>query len=151
VRLPLGPQFVNPNTPDTQNGQTPLSWAAWHGHEGIVKLLLGRPDVNPDSRCHSGQTPLLWAARKGHEGIVKLLLGRGNVNPNIPDPIYRRTPLLWAAENGHEGIVKLLLGREDVNPYRLDNSGQTSLGLATRNMHRRVVIMLQSRYSQRTR
>jgi len=31
---------VNPNHEDTEYGRTPLSWAAWIGHVGIVTMLL---------------------------------------------------------------------------------------------------------------
>jgi len=153
VRLFLGPRFVNPTSigrrwgkarrvadllfgrryvnPDSSSssGRTPLSWAAWSGHEGIVKLLLGREDVNPNTPdTKYGQTPLLSAAGKGYEGIVKLLLGREDVNPNTPDTKHGQTPLVWTAGNGHEGIVKLLLGRGDVNPNTPDTKyGQTPL------------------------
>ena len=72
VRLFLKPKFVNPRSaglqwektaqavgslfgrgyvnPDrsSKSGRT-LSWAAENGHEGIVRLLLGREDVNPDT------------------------------------------------------------------------------------------------------
>ena len=27
-------------------GRTSLSYAAWHGHEGVMKILLGREVVN---------------------------------------------------------------------------------------------------------
>ena len=74
------------------NGHTPLAWAAESGHEGMVKLLLGRKDVNPDSRDRNGGTPLRWAALSGHEGIVKLLLGRKEVNPDSRAR-YGQTPL----------------------------------------------------------
>ena len=30
------------------NGKTPLFWAAYLGYEGVVKMLLGRGDVNPN-------------------------------------------------------------------------------------------------------
>ena len=39
---------VNPDQPDTKYGRAPLWWAAEKGHEGIVKMLLERRDVNPD-------------------------------------------------------------------------------------------------------
>ena len=31
-------------------GNTPLAWAAWNGHEGAVEILLGRRDVNRQTR-----------------------------------------------------------------------------------------------------
>jgi len=43
----FGRKFVHPDRPDN-DGQTPLSWAAMNGHEGAVRLLLERKDVNPD-------------------------------------------------------------------------------------------------------
>jgi len=29
-------------------GNTPLVWAARNGHQGVVKILLGRSDINPN-------------------------------------------------------------------------------------------------------
>ena len=39
---------VNLNQVDTRSGYTLFSWAAEKGHEGVVKMLLEREDVNPD-------------------------------------------------------------------------------------------------------
>ena len=64
---------VDPDSKDTKYGQTPLSWAAENGHEAVVKLLLARDGVDPESKDNSGRTPLSWAAEKGHEAVVKLL------------------------------------------------------------------------------
>ena len=113
-------------------GNTPLVWAAKNGHEGVVKILLGRGDVKPDKPDESYRTPLLWAAENGHEGVVKMLLGRDGVNPNGPNR-NGYTPLLRAAWNGHEGVVKILLGRSDVNPDEPDRSGRTPLLWAAEN------------------
>ena len=88
-------------------GNTPLSWAARNGHDGAVKLLLGREDVDPSRPDSEDSTPLLWAARNGHGGVVKLLLGRGEVDSERSD-CRDNTPLLWAAHNGHAGVVELL-------------------------------------------
>src|SRR5437588_407377 len=95
-------------------GNTRLVWAALNGHEGVVKILLGRNDINPNKPDNHGKTPLSWAAWNGHEGVVKILLGQAIANPDEPD--YRgRTLLSTAAGNGREGVVRILLGRDDVN------------------------------------
>jgi ankyrin repeat protein len=47
--------------------------AAENGHEAMVRLLLTRDGVDPDSKDVYGQTPLSWAATNGHEAVVKLL------------------------------------------------------------------------------
>ena len=41
-----------------RGGSTPLVWAARNGHEGVVKILLSRDDVNPDKPDNSSETPL---------------------------------------------------------------------------------------------
>ena len=111
-------------------GSTPLIWAGRNGHEGVVEILLGRIEVNPDKPGDDGRTQLWWAAYKGHEGVVKMLLGR-NVNPDKPN-INGRTPLYLAAWNGQEGVVKILPRRTDVNPNKLDKDGETPLDRATK-------------------
>jgi len=140
--LLFGRRYVNPDS-SSKSGRTPLSWAAENGHEGIVKLLLRRKDINPDTAdTVYGRMPLLWAAKNGHEGIVRLLLERKDVNPDIPDTKLVRTPLSWAARNGHKGIVKLLLGRKDVNPDSSNISGRTPLSWAARHGHEGIVSLL---------
>jgi len=125
---------------------TALIWAARRGHEEVVKMLLGREDVNPDQADTAyGRTPLSWAAKNGHSGIVKMLLQREEVNPDHADTFCDRAPLLWAAENGHEGIVKMLLGR-DVNPDQADTGcGRRPLVWATMDGHEGIVKMLLQR------
>ena len=128
MELVFGGRYVNPDSLSNA-GRTPLSWAASHGHERVVKLLLDRKDVYPDTPdTMHGQTALSWAAAKGHEGIVRLLLDQKDVNPNTLDTEYGRTPLLWAAISGNEGVVKLLLDRKDIYPNTSDREyGRTPL------------------------
>jgi len=60
--------------------------AAENGHEGIVKMLLERKDVNPDHPdTKSGRSPLSLATKNWREGIVKILWERKDVNPDYPD------------------------------------------------------------------
>jgi len=122
-------------------GSTPLSWATENGHEGVVKLLLGREDVDPNRPDKNDRTPLAWAAGKGHEGVVKLLLGREDVDPNRPDE-DAQTPLGWAAIGGHEGVMKLLLRQEGVDPNRPGQYDRTPLGCAAEHGREGVVKLL---------
>ena len=125
-------------------GSTPLVWAAENGHEGVVKILLGRDGVDPNKRGAWGRTPFLHAAWQGHEGVVGMLLGRGDINPDEPE-FSGRSPLFCAAWEGHEGVVKMLLGRGDVNPNKSDTSHITPLSGAARNGHEGVVKILLER------
>ena len=126
-------------------GNTSLAWASRMGHEGVVRELLERSDVNSGTPgTKYGSTPLLWGAENGHEGVVRILLERNDVNPNKPDK-WCRTPLSWASRNGHEGIVRILLERSDVNPDKQDKWGWTPLLLASRNGHEGVVRILLDR------
>ena len=110
-------------------GRTPLTWAAWNGQEGVVKMLLGRAEVNPDQPDEGGRTPLIYATKEGHGEVVKMLLGRGEVNPDHPDE-GGRTPLMYAVMEGHGEAVKMLLGRQGVNPNHTDKGGRTPLSYA---------------------
>jgi len=126
-----------------RRGNTSLAWAARRGHEGVLKILLGRDDINPDKPNDFGRTPLCWAAICGHEGVMKVLLGRGDVYPDKPDN-NGRTPLCLAAIDGKEALVKILLGRGDVNPNKLDKYGRTPLYYADLHQYERTAALLQS-------
>jgi len=125
-------------------GRTPLAWAAHNGHEEVVKLLLGREEVDPDKLDLDGHTPLSLAAWGGYEGVVKLFLGREEVNPDKPNN-YGQTPLSLAAWDGHEGVVRILLEREEVNPDKPGNDGRAPLSYAAYYGHEGVVKILLER------
>ena len=72
MKILLGREEVNPNKP-TNWGQTPLSCAAQHGHEGIVRILLERKEVAPNEPDEFGQTPLMYAVKNGDKKVIALL------------------------------------------------------------------------------
>ena len=139
-------RYLNLNTHGNAS-QTLHLRASVRGHDGVVKLLLGLEDINPDRPDRNGRTPLSWAAGMGRDGVVKLLLGREDVNPDKPDSVGR-TPLSWAVGNEHARVaklVKLLLGREGVNPDGPYSGGRTLLSWAAENGHDGVVKLLLGR------
>ena len=120
---------------------TALLLAARNGHEGVVKLLLARRELNPNSSDEDGIALLLGAAQNGHEGIVRLLLARSEVNPGSSTK-NGSIPLQQAVQNGHKGIVKLFLARSEVNPDPIDRDGYTPLLSAAEDGHEGIVKQL---------
>jgi ankyrin repeat protein len=104
------------------DGQTPLSSAAFLGHEATVQLLL-KKGADIESKDKYGQTPLSRAAMRGHEAVVQLLLEKGaDVESRDNDG---QTPLSRAAKN-----VKLLAKDGVDSP---DNNGKIPLSVAAVN------------------
>ncbi|KAF7181190.1 hypothetical protein CNMCM7691_000319 [Aspergillus felis] len=160
--------------PDSKSilGRTPLSYAAEHGHEETVQLLLATALVDPASLNHSGRSPLSyaverghqevallllstnrippdtagealwWAASNGQEGVVKRLLALDGININYRHPHLSITALHGAAENNHEGVVKLLLSSPAINPDPIDSLGRTPLWLSAKFGHFSIANML---------
>jgi ankyrin repeat protein len=62
---------IHPDSMD-ESGQTPLTLAAAHGHDAIVKLMTAMDNVNPDFMDSQGKTALMWAGKSGHESVVRL-------------------------------------------------------------------------------
>ena len=156
-------------------GRTPLSLAAEHGQEAVVKFLVERNDVNANLKDKQGRTPLSWAAGGGHAAVVKLLVERHDVDADSKDEDGRTplswaswneyaemaklvaewddidkedgwTPLLWAARGGHDAVVKLLAERNDVEIEPKDKEyGRTPLSWAAGGGHASAVKLLVER------
>jgi len=125
-------------------GSTPLVWAASNGHEGVVKILLRRDDINPGKATLYHETPFWWAANNKHERVAKILLGRDDTDPDKPNA-DGESPLWSAAQYGNEGLVKILLGRDDIDPNQPNYYGTTPLSIAAQNGHEGVVKTLLGR------
>ncbi|KAF4497149.1 hypothetical protein FAGAP_6672 [Fusarium agapanthi] len=120
-------------------GWTPLSYAARYGHEEVVKLLIARDDVDPNSNDQLNcETPLSWAAKSGHAAIVKMLLDKQGILADHKE-LGRQTPLSLAANYGHVAEVRLLLSRHGVDPNSTCRGGRTPLSLAAEKGHNAVV------------
>jgi ankyrin repeat protein len=60
----------------SENGMTPLHWAARFGRQEVVELLITKgADVNAMSK-YSG-TPLCLAAQDGHKMVAEVLIAKG--------------------------------------------------------------------------
>ena len=124
--------------------------AAGSGRLGVVKLLLTKARVQPDTTDIHGRTPLHWAINweydnddgifqgsfnhrnentSDQEGtltdILELLLAHG-ANPDSRDD-NQRTPITLAIERGRTKVVKLLLDTGKIDLTCKDNEGRTPL------------------------
>ena len=131
-----------------KHGRTPLSYAAQHNYQTIVRMLLEQAStfpVNTNSRSCTGRTPLSYAAEMGHEAVTEMLLA---VDATDADSRSKsgRTPLSYAAEHGHCGVIRILLRAGDgaaVDPDSRDrNNRRTPLRFAVDNGHKAVVKLL---------
>ena len=84
---------------------TPLYYAAFEGHEAVVRLLLGK-GAKVSVKSIYGWTPLHAAVSGGHESVVRLLLAHG------ADPSAKTkkgyTPGDFAEEKLEYGIASML-------------------------------------------
>jgi len=115
-----------------------LLWAAEHGHQAVVKVLIAAcADVKKTD--NDGRTPLWVAAEHDHEAVVKVLIAAGadkNKTNNVG-----RTPLWVAACHGHQAVVKVLIAA-GADVKKTDNDGRTPLWVAACYGHQAVVKVL---------
>ncbi len=117
------------HTPDRARGQTPLWWAAAHGHVALAQTLISHgADVNtPD---HHGGTPLTQAASSGHLDMVYYLVECGaDIHAQIYDG---RKAFNLAITNGRKRVAEYLLGIGN-DPDEAGSSGYSPLMIAAEN------------------
>lgn len=70
----------------------------------MVKLLLAKEGIDPNSKDRHDRTPLSFAVENGHEAVVKLLLAKDGVDLNYTKR-RSQTALGWAATNGRRSTA----------------------------------------------
>lgn len=97
---------------------TPLVWAAGHGQQDAVKLLLEH-NAKPDTETADGITSLLSAVAAGSLPCLEVLIQAG-ANPNVT--AGGATPLHVAADSGNLEMIKCLL-QAGGDPNTSDDDG----------------------------
>ncbi|KAL3492143.1 ankyrin repeat-containing domain protein [Aspergillus germanicus] len=92
---------------DRQIMGKPLTLAAKHGNESVVRFLL-QHGADVDSKDHFGRTALANAAHTGHLSIVRILVDHGADLEDL-DSHTKATPTEFAIRAGHTEIVRFLL------------------------------------------
>lgn len=97
----------DPNTVETQRGDTGLILAMREDSNHVLDVLLSAPQIKLNTTAFNGDNALMIACYKGNEEAVSKLLKKGAaVNKD------GWTPLHYAAANGNNEIVKMLLMRD---------------------------------------
>jgi hypothetical protein len=117
------------------DGKGPAQWAARHGQEIVLRLLLEEEGVRADARTADGTSLLHLACFGGHESTAKLLLSRGAVL--LARNSFDCDVGHFAAMGGSVRIVKWVLER-GVPLDRQQCSGHTALHKVRRVTHTRV-------------
>lgn len=118
VAMLLNHSYIDVNVAGGQNDGTPLHVVAGLGDDdemlSIAELLLGRNDINLNSRDNLGDTPLSTAASRGNLMLVTLLLEWDGVDVNCRNH-NGYTPLGYAAFENRFLIVEQLLNYPNIN------------------------------------
>ena len=133
---------------DDDVGNTPLIWAAFHGHYAAASFLIKRgAQVGALSR-DSHKTALIMAAYSGHVSIISLLLEKGAL---INEANSRGdTPLAIAAYMNHTAAVLTLLDARASPSRRTIKHFYTPLHLAAYRGYTEVLAALLPHYSWET-
>jgi ankyrin repeat protein len=84
-------------------GNTPLMFAAYHGHGAMVNTLLNETSADVNWANNDGNTALLYAAQRGNDWIVNtLILAGAKVDHKNKKG---KTALNYATEQGHSNVV----------------------------------------------
>ena len=114
-------KIININLAKEKDGTTPLYIACQEGHEGVVKLLLERNEIDINKPNNNNDTtPLYIACHNGHESVVKLMLAsKHHSKIEIESKSYPK--------------FDPLLRRYQTNPIKVNQEFRIELGMAGLN------------------
>lgn len=126
---------VDVNSPS--DAGTPLVWAAGHGEQEAVKILL-QHNSDPNAVTDDDITPLLSAVASGSFPCLELLIKAG-ANPNVS--AGGATPLHIAADHGSSDLLSCLL-EAGADPNIADEDGLKPIQVAAARNNRAAVEVL---------
>ena len=92
-----------------------LHRAAYGGQTSVVRLLLRRGDVDPNTATPSA-TPLNLAVQEGHIDVVRVLLALAREDVDVNHPrLATRYPLCVAMDHEDGEIARRLLECPDID------------------------------------
>lgn len=117
LRVLMSKPGLNVNCRYPERDDTPVTRAAYWGHDECVDLLLKDKKTDVTLKDARGRTAIFQAAQYGHVECVKLLLEAPYVDANViaREEGFTGTPLLFAALRGHAGCVNVLLSHSAVD------------------------------------
>ncbi|KAL2918663.1 hypothetical protein HK105_201497 [Polyrhizophydium stewartii] len=121
------------NALDLEN-MTPLMWAAYHGHDKHIEVLLASGRASAFIQDIEGKTALHWATSNRHGRCCDILLAKFPALINIPDRMGR-VPLHYACGEGNIAVVERILFAPGSNPNALDGLKRTPLHWAAVRGH----------------
>ena len=98
-------------------------------NEAGVKLLLARPELDPNARDKNGRTALHAANDARSAAIAALLLADGRVDPNAVDG-EGNSALHGAADFGDVGVLKTIANDKRTDCNLLNKKGESPLLVA---------------------
>ena len=117
----------------TETGATALHEAAGAGKTMAVLELIQVHQLDPNAQTQSGKTALHYAAENcGTYETIKALLENGALIDTCDQ--YGRSILHFAAKDNKPLMIAELVKNHTIDPNKVDNEGNTPLGLAINNL-----------------